>query len=123
MRFDRPGDVFLADCPARLTLDVISDKWSLIVLYALGERGGSRHTELRELIGGISSKVLTQTLRKLQRFGLVEREEFAEVPRRVHYELSALGQTLLGPIAVLTEWAETHGAAVVDAVGPDVQVG
>ncbi len=115
MRFDRPGDVFLADCPARLTLEVLADKWSLVVLHALGVRRW-RHGELRELIGGISSKVLTQTLRRLERYGLVHRHDYSEVPRRVEYELSELGRTLLPPIDALTEWAETHGAAIVEAL-------
>ena len=115
MRFDRPGDVFLADCPARLTLDVIADKWSLVVLHALGVRGW-RHGELRALIGGISAKVLTQTLRRLERYGLIVRHQYPEVPRRVEYELSELGRTLLGPIDTLTEWAETYGAEVIGAL-------
>ncbi|WP_326800072.1 helix-turn-helix transcriptional regulator [Streptomyces sp. NBC_01808] len=115
MRFDRPGDVFLADCPARLTLEVISDKWSMVTLYALGSRPW-RHGELRELIGGVSSKVLTQTLRRLERYGMVRRHEYAEVPRRVEYELTELGRTLLPAIAALTTWAEQHGAAVIEAL-------
>jgi DNA-binding HxlR family transcriptional regulator len=118
VRFDRPGDVFLADCPARLTLEVIADKWSLVILHGLGARRW-RHGELRELIGGISSKVLTQTLRRLERYGLVHRHEYAEVPKRVEYELSDLGRTLLPPIDALTAWAETHGAAIVDALDVD----
>jgi DNA-binding HxlR family transcriptional regulator len=119
VRFDRPGDVFLADCPARLTLEVIADKWSMVALHALGSRPW-RHGELRELIGGISSKVLTQTLRRLERFGMVRRHEYAEVPRRVEYELTDLGRTLLPAIDALTEWAETHGAAVVDALDAEL---
>ncbi len=70
MDFDRPGDVFLADCPARLTLDIIADKWSLVTLYGLSQ-GARRHGELGALIGGISLKVLTDTLRRLERHGLV----------------------------------------------------
>ena len=68
--------------------------------------------------------MLTQTLRLLERYGLVHRHEYAEVPRRVEYELSDLGRTLLGPIDSLTEWAETHGAAIVDALdaGEEAQV-
>ena len=120
MRFERPGDVFLADCPARLTLELIADKWSLVILHALGPRRW-RHGELRELIGGISSKVLTQTLRKLERHGLVDRHEFAGVPRRVEYGLTPLGRTLLPPIDALTEWAETHGVAMVQAMDDDLE--
>jgi len=121
VRFDRPGDVFLADCPARLTLEVIADKWSLVILHALGARTW-RHGELRELIGGISSKVLTQCLRRLQRYGLVQRYDYTEVPRRVEYELTALGRTLLPAIDALTEWAEVYGAAIVDALEPAADV-
>lgn len=114
MRFDRPGDVFLADCPARLTLEVIADKWSVVALHALGARPW-RHGELRELIGGISSKVLTQTLRRLERFGMVRRHEYAEVPRRVEYELTDLGRTLHVPLEALGRWAEAHVAEVLAA--------
>ena len=113
--FERPGDVFLADCPARLALDVVGDRWSVVTLYALS-RGPRRPAELRELIGGISSKVLTDTLRKLERFGLVSRRPFQVVPRRVDYDLTDLGRTLIEPIGVLTRWAEEHGAAVMDAL-------
>lgn len=109
--FDGPGDVFLADCPARLAVEVIADKWSVVVLYALS-RGPRRHGELVQLIGGISKKMLTQTLRRLQQYGLVGREAHAEVPPRVEYHLTALGTTLIEPIAMLTKWAEENGDAV-----------
>ncbi|GLW11722.1 HxlR family transcriptional regulator [Microtetraspora sp. NBRC 13810] len=112
--FNRPGDVFLADCPARLAVEVIADKWSVVVLYALS-RGPRRHGELVELIGGISKKMLTQTLRRLQRYGLVGREAYAEVPPRVEYSLTDLGTTLIEPIAMLTRWAEENGDAVLAA--------
>jgi DNA-binding HxlR family transcriptional regulator len=71
-----------------------------------------RHGELVDLIGGISRKVLTQTLRRLQQYGLVERN--AEAPRRVEYSLTGLGQTLVEPIEVLTNWARDYGGAIVD---------
>ncbi|MEO3792989.1 helix-turn-helix domain-containing protein [Nonomuraea sp. B10E15] len=112
--FDGPGDVFLADCPARLAVEVIADKWSVVVLYALS-RGPRRHGELVELIGGISRKMLTQTLRRLQNYGLVGRRAYAEVPPRVEYELTELGETLIDPIAILTRWAEHHGDAILAA--------
>ncbi|TDE57927.1 transcriptional regulator [Nonomuraea mesophila] len=108
------GDVFLADCPARLAVEVIADKWSVVVLYALS-RGPRRHGELVDLIGGISKKMLTQTLRRLQRYGLVSREAHAEVPPRVEYDLTELGTTLIEPIAMLTRWAEENGDAVLAA--------
>lgn len=113
--FGSRGDVFLADCPARLVVDLIADKWTVVTLYALS-RGPRRHGEIVELIGGISKKVLTQTLRRLERHGLVERTAFAVVPRRVEYALTELGGSLMEPISGLTRWAEEHGAAVVDAL-------
>lgn len=110
-----PGDGFLADCPARLTVELLADKWTAVVLYGLSE-GPVRHGELVELIGGISRKVLTQTLRRLEAHGLIHRHAYAEVPPRVEYELTPLGATLLEPIHVLTEWAKTNGDAVLDAL-------
>jgi DNA-binding HxlR family transcriptional regulator len=116
--FGGSGDVFLADCPARLAVEIVADKWSVVVLYALS-RGRRRHGEILELVGGISKKVLTQTLRRLERHGLVARQAFAVVPPRVEYGLTELGATLLEPIAALTRWAEDNGAKVVAALeGP-----
>lgn len=106
-----PGHVFLSDCPTRLGVEIISDKWSVLVLFGLSQRP-RRHGDLVELIGGISRKVLTQTLRRLQQYGLVERR--AEAPRQVEYSLTDLGRTLVGPIEVLTDWARDHGGAVAD---------
>jgi len=113
-RFD-PGDGFLADCPARLTVGLLADKWSAVVLYGLSE-GPVRHGELVELIGGISRKMLTQTLRRLEAHGLIHRHVYAEVPPRVEYELTPLGSTLLEPIRVLTQWAKANGDAVLYAL-------
>jgi DNA-binding HxlR family transcriptional regulator len=116
--FERAGDVFLADCPARVAIEAIADKWSVVVLYGLS-RGPRRHGELVDLIGGISKKMLTQTLRRLERRGLVVRHAHAEVPPRVEYELTALGETLMEPIATLTRWAERNGEALLEAEGRD----
>lgn len=103
------GPAFLADCPTRLAVEIISDKWAVLVIYGLSS-GPRRHGELVDLIGGISRKVLTQTLRRLQRYGLVERH--AEAPRRVEYHLTDLGRTLVEPIEVLTHWARDNGEAI-----------
>ena len=108
------GNVFLADCPARLAVEIIADKWAVVVLYGLAA-GPRRHGELAELIGGISKKVLTQTLRRLQGSGLVDRQVYAEAPPRVDYALTELGRTLVEPIRMLAEWAEANGEAVLDA--------
>ncbi|MFE9107874.1 winged helix-turn-helix transcriptional regulator [Actinomadura geliboluensis] len=105
------GPVFLADCPTRLAVEIISDKWAALVIFGLSQRP-RRHGELVDLIGEISRKVLTQTLRRLQQYGLVERR--AEAPRWVEYNLTDLGRTLVEPIEVLTNWARDHGGTVVD---------
>jgi DNA-binding HxlR family transcriptional regulator len=105
------GSAFLADCPTRLTVEILSDKWSVLVLFGLSHRP-RRHGELVELIGGVSRKVLTHTLRRLQEYGLVERRTTEQ--RRVEYDLTDLGRTLVEPIEVLTKWAKDHGEAVVD---------
>jgi len=105
------GPAFLADCPARLATEIVSDKWAALVLFGLSQQP-RRHGELADLVGGISRKVLTQTLRRLQEYGLVERH--ADAPRRVEYTLTDLGQTLIEPIEVLNTWARDHGEAIAD---------
>ncbi|MFD3586659.1 winged helix-turn-helix transcriptional regulator [Streptomyces sp. NPDC058683] len=107
----RPGTVFLADCPARLAIEIIASKWAMVTLFALSD-GPVRHGDLVELIGGVSRKVLTQTLRRLQDNGLVERRAYAEAPPRVEYSLTELGATLREPIAVLADWAKSNGEAI-----------
>lgn len=111
------GNVFLADCPARLAVEIIADKWAVVVLYGLADKP-RRHGELAGLIGGISRKVLTHTLRRLEGSGLVARHPYAETPPRVEYELTELGRTLIDPIRMLAQWAEAHGDAILDAQDP-----
>ncbi|MBO2450646.1 helix-turn-helix transcriptional regulator [Actinomadura barringtoniae] len=111
---DEYGNVFLADCPARLAVEIIADKWAVVVIYGLSD-GPLRHGDLVTLIGGISKKVLTQTLRRLQQYGLVSRQAYAEAPPRVEYALTDLGRTLVEPIAMLTRWSEANGGAILDA--------
>jgi len=107
-------DVFLADCPARTTLDLVADTWSVIVVVALG-RGPARYTELQERIGGISKKMLTQTLHKLEANGLVERRALRTAPPGAEYRLSDVGRTLLEPVRSLSRWAEEHTEALLEA--------
>lgn len=104
------GSVFLADCPARLAVEVIADKWAVVVLFALS-REPCRHGQLVELVGGISRKMLTQTLRRLQSYGLVDRRS---QNGKIEYLLTELGNTLIEPIGVLTEWAHVYGKDVVE---------
>ncbi|MFD0025138.1 winged helix-turn-helix transcriptional regulator [Streptomyces sp. NPDC058382] len=108
----------LADCPARLGFDLLSHTWNAVVLQALGE-GPRRPGDLRTEIGGISAKVLTETLRRLEGYGLVERQAYAEAPPRVEYALTELGGTLLEPIRSLGRWAVEHGDAFAAAQGWD----
>lgn len=100
-------DVFNSECPARKALDLVADKWSLLVLLAL-LGGTKRHSTLQRKIKGVTQKMLTQTLRRLERDGLVERTVYATVPPKVEYALTSLGETLSEPIRALSAWAETH---------------
>jgi len=106
------GTIFMADCPARTAMEVIANKWSVVTLFALHD-GPKRYGELVDLSGGISRKVLTQTLRRLEANGLVLRIVYAEAPPRVEYSLTELGMSLQEPIAALTAWAHEHGDALV----------
>lgn len=103
--------VFDSNCGSRRMLDLIAAKWTAIVVYAL-LRGTCRFGELRREIGGVSQKVLTETLRELERDGLVARTVFPEVPPRVEYALTPLGRTLAEPLAAICRWSEEHLAEV-----------
>jgi DNA-binding HxlR family transcriptional regulator len=100
-------DVMAAACPTRQVVNRIGDRWSLLVLYALG-RGTRRFSELRVDVQGISQKMLTQTLRGLERDGLVHRRVYPVVPPKVEYRLTDLGAGLAGEIAAIRTWAYAH---------------
>lgn len=101
------GDVLSPHCASRKVLDLVADKWAVIVIYVLS-RGTRRFGALQREVGGVSQKVLTQTLRGLERDGLVERKVYPVVPPRVEYSLSPLGETLVEPLSALCRWAEEH---------------
>ena len=101
----------LEHCPARQLLETISSKWVTLVLLELAE-GPRRHGELRRRVAGASQKMLTSTLRSLERDGLVLRHVTASVPVRTDYELSPLGRSLLGVVYGLKDWAEASMPAV-----------
>jgi DNA-binding HxlR family transcriptional regulator len=105
MRDTDPDD---PECELRTILDRIADKWSLLVIYVLAD-GTKRFSVLRREIDGISQRMLTLTLRQLEREGLVSRTVFPVVPPRVDYELTELGSTLLDTIQSLVAWAGQHG--------------
>ncbi|BCJ29088.1 helix-turn-helix domain-containing protein [Actinocatenispora sera] len=100
-------DAFIAECPSRQVLDTIADKWVTLVLAAL-DGGPARYSQLSRQIAGVSQKMLTQTLRQLERDGLVDRTVTASVPVRVDYTLTPLGASLVAVIAPLKRWAEQH---------------
>jgi DNA-binding HxlR family transcriptional regulator len=103
-----------SNCPIRDVLDQIGDKWSTLILITLAGRT-HRFGELRRAIADISQRMLTQTLRDLQRDGLVSRHVFPTQPPSVEYRLTPLGRSLLEPIAGLVHWAEAHHAAIREA--------
>jgi DNA-binding HxlR family transcriptional regulator len=107
-------NVFTEACPSRAILELIADKWTLLILPAL-RRGAKRNGELMRQIGGVSQKMLTQTLRELERNGLVARLDYQEVPPRVEYELTELGHSLSDTVRKLDSWAENHIADVQTA--------
>jgi DNA-binding HxlR family transcriptional regulator len=100
-------NAYVAECPSRQVLDALSDKWVTLVLTALAD-APRRYSELSRTIAGVSQKMLTQTLRTLERDGLVTRTITASVPVRVDYRLTPLGRTLLPVVRAIKEWSETH---------------
>ena len=102
-----PFDVYAAACPSRQALDRIADRWTTLIIGQLAERP-HRFGELRRAIDGISQKMLTQTLRGLERDGLVSRHVLPSTPVAVEYALTPLGQTLIAPMATIHAWAEAH---------------
>ena len=116
-RIDCPGatgNVFRSDCPSRQILDALAEKWTLLVIDALIGQP-MRTAELRRAIGGVSEKMLIQTLRKLERNGFVERRVFAEVPPRVEYRLTGLGVSLADMVIALDRWVEANFSCVQQA--------
>ncbi|MET9265446.1 helix-turn-helix domain-containing protein [Amycolatopsis sp. NPDC004079] len=108
-------DPYVRGCPSRDLLDRIGDKWSILVLGELGKQGPCRFTQLRNRLAGVSEKMLTQTLRALERDGIVRRTVYPTVPVRVEYALTPLGESLRAPLKALTEWSVLHLSEVLDA--------
>ena len=103
------GDVYSSQCPCRDLLDVVANKWSALAIGALAE-GSLRFGELQRRLQGISPKVLTATLRRLEDHGLVHREVIPEVPLHVEYSLTEVGRSAVEPVFALREWAESRYA-------------
>jgi DNA-binding HxlR family transcriptional regulator len=100
-------NAYMAVCPSRQVFDMVADKWAGLLISALAQ-GPQRHGELRRRVAGISQKMLTQTLRELERNGVVSRTVTAEVPVRVDYALTPLGESLAPLLGMLKLWAESH---------------
>ena len=115
-------DILSPACPSRTVLRHVVDRWTPLVVTVLAD-GPSRFGELRARVGGVTPKVLTQTLRSMERDGLVTRTQLPGVPPRVDYELTDLGRSLQAPIDALRTWIHAHSAQILahresyDAVG------
>jgi DNA-binding HxlR family transcriptional regulator len=108
------GDAYARDCPTRQLLDRVGDKWSVLILLLLGD-GEMRFSALKRRIAGISQKMLSQTLRSLERDGLVTRGVEPTAPITVTYAITPLGHELLGALRTMIDWAETRMPAVAQA--------
>ncbi|RXZ88391.1 transcriptional regulator [Agromyces atrinae] len=104
----------VATCPSRTSLARIANKWTAMIVIALST-GPLRFGEVREAVNGISGKVLADTLRDLERDGIITRTAYDQMPPRVDYELTPLGRTLREPLTALARWAESHIEEVITA--------
>jgi DNA-binding HxlR family transcriptional regulator len=109
------ADVYNRDCPSQNILALIGGKWSMLVLCSL-RAGPQRTGELKRRLKGVSAKMLTQTLRELERHGIVEREDFGELPPRVEYRLSPLGRSLAALVVEIENWVTTHYSRMTGSV-------
>ena len=108
-------DAFMASCPSRQLLDRLSDKWVALVLAALADEGTMRYSAISRRLAGVSQKMLTQTLRSLERDGMLTRTVTATVPVTVDYELTDLGRSLHTVVRGIKTWAEQHMDEVLTA--------
>lgn len=111
LQLDNEISVLDETCPARQALNLITSKWTVLIIYALAE-GPSRFNQLQRTIGGITQKMLTQSLRQLELDGILTRTVYSTVPPQVEYELTSLGKTLIKPLNALCDWAETYYADI-----------
>jgi DNA-binding HxlR family transcriptional regulator len=103
----RRGEVFAAECPSRAILNHVTSRWGVLVLVALME-GTHRFSDLRRKIGGVSEKMLAQTLQQLEQDGFIDRVSYPVVPPHVEYSLTPLGDDIGRQVASLTDWIETN---------------
>ena len=100
-------ELFESTCAGHQVFEYVANKWMILIIYALTQ-GKKRYSNLQRQICGISPKMLIQTLRSLERCGLIERHVYPVVPPKVEYQLTELGASLVEPLAVLGEWAYQH---------------
>ncbi len=112
---DTALNVLKPDCGSRRVLALIADRWTVLVICLLALQGTMRFGQIQQTLG-ISQKILTQTLRKLEQHGLVKRTVYPVVPPKVEYALTDLGLTLMDPMNALCRWADTHLADVDTAL-------
>ena len=110
----RKGNVLNPKCASREVLERVGEKWTALVIRVLAD-GTHRYSDLQRRVGGVSQKMLTQTLRGLERDGLVARRAYPVVPPRVEYSLTPLGRTLIEPLHAICLWAERHLPAMLEA--------
>jgi DNA-binding HxlR family transcriptional regulator len=109
-------NVYSARCPSRRVMAVLAEKWTLLVVAQL-TRGPMRTAEIRRSVDGVSEKMLIQTLRKLEAFGLVSRRSYPELPPRVEYRLTPLGRSLARLAGLFGRWVERNVATLLKAEG------
>lgn len=102
-------------CPIAPVVDIVFSRWTTPVLLQLHVHGRQRFNDLRDLVGGITAKVLTQRLRQLERDGLITRTAYPEIPPRVEYEITELGSSLAPVFEALVTWSDAHLKRVLDA--------
>jgi DNA-binding HxlR family transcriptional regulator len=107
-------NTYASSCPTRLVLDRVADKWAVLLLGLL-VRGPTRFNQIKREIEGLSQKMLSQTLKSLERDGLISRKAIATVPVTVDYSITPLGKTLASTVDALRLWAETHIEDVLNA--------
>lgn len=113
-RINKKPNVLSATCLSREVLGLIADKWTALVIYAL-DNEVKRYSEIQRAVSGITQKVLTATLRKLERNGIVSRTVYPVIPPKVEYKLTHLGGSLFGVLVELARWAEEHLHKVQEA--------
>jgi DNA-binding HxlR family transcriptional regulator len=104
---EKKYNVYSQHCPSRFVLEIISDKWTILIIDKLSQKT-CRFGELKREIGGVSQKVLTQTLKSLEKNGLIKRESYPVLPLKVEYSLTPLGVSISSIFSTITTWAESH---------------